>query len=77
MKKIDKQKIDTYDIEQRLNEMSKTCTYKSRNLTYDEMYDIIITKAFNDISSSKEKAISFLQSAGIFNDDGHLADEYK
>lgn len=75
MRKSNKQKL--LDLEMRLHEMSKTCTYKSRNLTYDEMYNIIITKAFDNISSSKEKSEAFLRECGIFDDENHLTDKYK
>ena len=46
-------------------------------LSNDEMYNRIISSSFERISNSKELAVEFLKSAGIFDKDGHLAPEYK
>jgi len=41
------------------------------------MYNRIISSSLERISNSKELAVEFLKSAGIFDKDGHLAPEYK
>ena len=46
-------------------------------LSNDDMYNRIISSSFERISNSKELAVEFLKSAGIFDKDGHLAPDYK
>ena len=46
-------------------------------LSNDEIYNRMISSSFERISRSKESAVEFLKSAGIFDKDGHLAPEYK
>ena len=46
-------------------------------LSNDDMYNRIISSSLERISNSKELAVEFLKSAGIFDKDGHLAPDYK
>ena len=80
MKKVIRKQLK--DIEKQLDEMSKK--YDARktipygvSLSSDEIYNRMISSSFERISNSKESAVEFLKSAGIFGEDGHLAPEYK
>ena len=46
-------------------------------LSNDEIYNRMISSSFERISRSKESAVEFLKSTGIFDKDGHLAPDYK
>ena len=67
------------DIEKQLAEMSKESQGRPHEapLSNDEMYNRIISSSLERISNSKELAVEFLKSAGIFDKDGHLAPEYR
>ena len=67
------------DIKKQLDRMSKESQDRSHEvpLSNDEMYNRIISSSFERISNSKELAVEFLKSAGIFDKDGHLAPEYR
>ena len=67
------------DIKKQLDRMSKESQGRSHEapLSNDEMYNRIISSSFERISNSKELAVEFLKSAGIFDKDGHLAPEYR
>ena len=77
MGKVSRNKLN--DITKRLDKMSKESHSRSHEapLSNDEMYNRIISSSFERISSSKESAVEFLKSAGIFDKDGHLAPEYR
>ena len=66
------------DIKKQLDRMSKESHDRSEApLSNDEMYNRIISSSFERISNSKELAVEFLKSAGIFDKDGQLAPEYR
>lgn len=67
------------DIKKQLDRMSKESQGRPHEapLSNDEIYNRMISSSFERISRSKESAVEFLKSAGIFDKDGHLAPEYK
>ncbi|WP_018464131.1 hypothetical protein [Segatella paludivivens] len=77
MEKDSRNKLN--DIKKQLDKMSKESHGRPHEapLSNDEMYNRVISSSFERISNSKELAVEFLKSAGIFDKDGHLAPEYK
>ena len=76
MERVSRDKLN--DIKKQLDRMSKESHDRSEApLSNDEMYNRIISSSFERISNSKELAVEFLKSAGIFDKDGHLAPEYR
>ena len=77
MERVSRDKLN--DIEKQLAEMSKESQGRPHEapLSNDDMYNRIISSSFERISNSKELAVEFLKSAGIFDKDGHLAPEYR
>lgn len=77
MERVSQDKLN--DIKNQLDRMSKESHDWSHEapLSNDEMYNRIISSSFERISNSKELAVEFLKSAGIFDKDGHLAPEYR
>ena len=77
MERVSRDKLN--DIEKQLDKMSKESHGRPHEapLSNDEMYNRIISSSFERISNSKELAVEFLKSAGIFDKDGHLAPEYR
>ncbi len=78
MKMEKENRTQLYNIKKQLDKMSKESHDRSEApLSNDEMYNRIISSSFERISNSKELAVEFLKSAGIFDKDGHLAPEYR
>lgn len=79
MKMEKENRTQLYNIKKQLDKMSRESHDRSHEapLSNDEMYNRIISSSFERISNSKELAVEFLKSAGIFDKDGHLAPEYK
>lgn len=78
MKMEKENRTQLYNIKKQLDKMSKESHNRSEApLSNDEMYNRIISSSFERISNSKELAVEFLKSAGIFDKDGHLAPEYR
>ena len=77
MERVSRDKLN--DITRQLEEMSKESHARPHEtpLSNDEIYNRMISSSFERISNSKELAVEFLKSAGIFDKDGHLAPEYK
>lgn len=77
MEKVSRDKLN--DIAKQLDKMSKESHSQSHEapLSNDEIYNRMISSSFERISNSKELAVEFLKSAGIFDKDGHLAPEYR
>ena len=77
MERVSRDKLN--DIEKQLAEMSKESHARPHEtpLSNDDMYNRIISSSLERISNSKELAVEFLKSAGIFDKDGHLAPEYR
>ncbi len=80
MGKVNRDQLD--HITKQLEEMSKNSDARKTSshevpLSNDEIYNKIMSSSFKRISESKESAVEFLKSAGIFDKDGHLAPEYK
>ena len=77
MERVSRDKLN--DIKKQLDRMSKESQGRPYEapLSNDEMYNRIISSSFERISNSKELAVEFLKSAGIFDKDGHLTPEYK
>ena len=68
-----------YNIKEQLDKMSKESHGRSHEapLSNDEIYNRMISSSFERISNSRESAVEFLKSAGIFDKDGHLTPEYR
>lgn len=77
MEEVKRTKLN--DIKKQLDKMSKESHARPRevHLSCDDMYNSMISSSFERISNSKESAVKFLKSAGIFDKDGHLAPEYR
>jgi len=80
MRKDSRNRLD--HITKQLEEMSKNSDARKTSspdisISNDEIYNKIISSSFKRISDSKESAIEFLKSAGIFDKNGHLTPEYQ
>lgn len=65
------------NLRKKIEKLEKRKKKLNVNLNNDELYDSIIKNSFKRLSKSRKLAVKFLISAGIFNKEGHLSDEYK
>ena len=66
-------KKEINELEKKLNRLLKKADGTRIPLDFHEL----ILISFENIAKSKRKCIKFLKEAGIFNEEGHLSDEYK